>query len=68
MFITNLLSRGESPARVMAIVGHADMETTNVYLRKAGIELNGGTERLGYKLPSLEGAKVIELKSQRTTS
>lgn len=67
-FITNLLARGESLARVMAIVGHADMETTNVYVRKAGIELNGGTERLGYKIPSREGAGVIMLRTQRTTS
>jgi integrase len=60
-FITNLLSRGESLARVMAIVGHADMETTNVYLRKAGIELKDGTEKLGYKIPSIESAKVLNL-------
>lgn len=31
-FITSLLARGESLARVMAIVGHSDMETTNVVL------------------------------------
>ncbi len=60
-FITHLLARGESLARVMAIVGHADMETTNVYLRKAGIELQGGTERLGYKVPSQDGAKILNL-------
>lgn len=60
-FITNLLARGESLARVMAIVGHADMETTNVYLRKAGIELKDGTEKLGYKVPTQEAAKVIQL-------
>lgn len=60
-FNTNLLSRGESLARVMAIVGHADMETTNVYLRKAGIELKDGTERLGYKIPSFESARVLNL-------
>jgi integrase len=60
-FITNLLSRGESLVRVMAIVGHADMETTNVYLRKAGIELNGGTERLGYSIPKEHEANVINV-------
>lgn len=60
-FITNLLARGESLARVMAIVGHADIETTNVYLRKAGIELTGGTEKLGYKVPTLASAKVLRL-------
>jgi len=59
-FITNLLARGESLARVMAIVGHSDMETTNVYLRKAGIELKGGTERLGYKIPSESAAQIFQ--------
>lgn len=59
-FITNLLSRGESLARVMAIVGHSDMETTNVYLRKAGIELKGGTEKLGYKIPVHQIADILQ--------
>lgn len=64
-FITNLLARGESLARVMAIVGHADMETTNVYLRKAGIELKDGTERLGYKLPAIQADNVVQLRNLR---
>lgn len=64
-FITNLLSRGESLARVMAIVGHSDMETTNVYLRKAGIELKDGTERLGYKIPKANFANVYELNTSK---
>lgn len=62
-FITNLLARGESLARVMAIVGHADMETTNVYLRKAGIELKDGTEKLGYKLPSISAENIIQFRN-----
>lgn len=61
-FITNLLARGESLARVMAIVGHTDMETTNVYLRKAGIELKDGTQKLGYKLPVLNHHNIIQLR------
>lgn len=60
-FITNLLARGESLARVMAIVGHSDMETTNVYLRKAGIELKNGTYRLGYKVPKEVSAQIYQL-------
>lgn len=59
-FITNLLARGEPLVRVMATVGHSDMETTNVYLRKSGIELQGATERIGYRIPKDEGAKVLE--------
>ncbi len=65
-FITNLLSRGESLARVMAIVGHSDMETTNVYLRKAGIELKYATERLGYKVPRSNSADVILINANKT--
>jgi integrase len=61
-FITSLLARGESLARVMAIVGHSDMETTNAYLRKAGIELKGGTEKLGYKIPSDTGAEILQFQ------
>jgi integrase len=60
-FITNLLSRGTPLVQVMAIVGHTDMETTGVYLRKAGIELVGATQNLAYTVPSGEGAKVLEM-------
>lgn len=40
-FITNLLARGVSLARVMAIVGHSQIKTTNGYLRKAGVDVQG---------------------------
>jgi integrase len=58
-FITNLLSRGESLARVMSIVGHCELKTTNGYLRKAGVDVHGGTDKLSYKIPKLEEAKLI---------
>lgn len=61
-FITNLLARGEPLVRVMATVGHSDMETTNVYLRKAGIELQGATERLGYRIPEESGAQILAFR------
>jgi integrase len=64
-FITNLLSRGESLARVMAIVGHTQIKTTNVYLRKAGIDVMGATEKLGYNLPK-EGDALILSFTQRS--
>lgn len=60
-FITNLLARGTPLVQVMAIVGHSDMETTNWYVRKAGIELEGATQKLGYVVPKEEAAKVLEL-------
>lgn len=60
-FITNLLARGVPLAVVMSIVGHADMETTNVYLRQAGVEIQGGTDKLGYKIPSEQNAQLLQL-------
>lgn len=58
-FITNLLARGESLARVMSIVGHSQLKTTNGYLRKAGVDVQGGTDKLGYKLPQEQGAQIL---------
>lgn len=60
-FITNLLSRGVSLARVMAIVGHSQLKTTNGYLRRAGVEVKGATDELGYSLPDTSGAKILSI-------
>ncbi len=49
-FITNLLSSGVPLVKVMAMVGHRKMATTDVYLRLAGIELKGATDEMGYTL------------------
>jgi hypothetical protein len=43
----------------MAVVGHNQLKTTNTYLRKAGVEVKGVTEKLGYKLP--EAAKSAQV-------
>lgn len=61
-FITNLLARGESLARVMSIVGHSQIKTTNVYLRKAGVDVQGGTDKLGYGIPYDKTGKIIAIK------
>jgi integrase len=59
-FITNLLAAGESLARVMSIVGHSELKTTNGYLRKAGVDVKGGTDKLSYSLPKLGEGKVLQ--------
>lgn len=65
-FITNLLARGESLARVMSIVGHSELKTTNGYLRKAGVDVQGGTDKLGYKLPNgAFGAEILPFPVQK---
>ncbi len=50
-FITNMLAQGVPLVKVMAIVGHKQMETTDVYLRLAGVDIKGATESLGYTVP-----------------
>lgn len=63
-FITSLLSRGESLACVMSIVGHRELKTTNCYLRKAGIDVRGGTDKLGYEIPQTEEAEILAFPGQ----
>lgn len=62
-FITNLLANGVPLVQVMAIVGHAKMSTTDVYLRLAGVNVKGATDKLGYELPDLAiDGKILEFK------
>lgn len=60
-FITNLLARGESLARVMAVVGHTQLKTTNGYLRRAGVDVKGVTDKLGYQIPDDTYGVVIPM-------
>ena len=50
-FITNMLSQGVPLVKVMSIVGHKKMETTDIYLRLAGVDIKGATEALSYSVP-----------------
>jgi integrase len=50
-FITNMLAQGVPLVKVMSIVGHKKMETTDIYLRLAGVDVKGATEALGYSTP-----------------
>jgi integrase len=67
-FITNLLAQRVSLPKVMAIVGHRKMATTDVYLRLAGVEISGATDALGYSLPD-EAVKgeVIQFRRPEAT-
>ncbi len=60
-FITNLLSRGVPLAVVMSMVGHSQLKTTNLYLRKAGVDIKGGTDKLGYGIPKERQASLLQL-------
>jgi integrase len=62
-FITNLLANNVPLVKVMAIVGHSKMSTTDIYLRLAGVNVKGATEALSYKVPDLvETADVIRFR------
>jgi hypothetical protein len=63
-FITQMLNNGVALSKVMAIVGHSSLKTTQGYLRLCGKDVEGATEELGVLVPetvSVEG-KVIEFK------
>ncbi len=66
-FITNMLSQGAPLVQVMAVVGHRRMSTTDEYLRLAGINVQGVTERISYGLPQQDvGENVVSLASRHT--
>ncbi len=50
----------------MAIVGHSQLKTTNGYLRKAGVEIIGGTDKLGYGIPEDTLGEVVYLQPRAT--
>lgn len=64
-FITQMLMRGVPLAKVMSIVGHNQLKTTNTYLRVVGTDLAGATEKLSYSLPQAKLAEVTDLATFR---
>lgn len=58
-FITNALAQGVPLPQVMSIAGHSRMSTTDEYLRLAGVNVKGATDRVSYSLPKLESKNVL---------
>lgn len=54
-FITQMLNNGVPLSKVMAIVGHSSLKTTQGYLRLSGKDVEGATEDLNIEIP---GAQV----------
>ena len=46
--------------KVMSIVGHRKMATTDGYLRLAGFDIKGATDAMGYLLPVNSEAKIFQ--------
>lgn len=53
-FITQMLNNGAPLSKVMAIVGHSSLKTTQGYLRLSGKDIEGVTEDLNISIPSDE--------------
>jgi len=56
---TLMLSKGVEPVKVMTMGGWKDMKTMMIYIRKAGIDIKGITDRLNLHDPSQTTAHVI---------
>lgn len=54
-FITQMLIKDVPLAKVMKIVGHANIKTTMKYLRMIAKDVEGATEALGIELPDFIG-------------
>lgn len=50
-FITQMLNNGVPLSKVMAIVGHSSLKTTQGYLRLSGKDIEGATEHLNIVVP-----------------
>jgi integrase len=63
-FITQMLNNGVPLSKVMAIVGHSSLKTTQGYLRLSGKDIEGATEDLNIQVPADEVAadNVVTLK------
>jgi integrase len=53
-FITQMLNNGVPLSKVMVIVGHSSLKTTQGYLRLSGKDIEGATEDLNITVPSTE--------------
>lgn len=65
-FITQMLNNGVPLSKVMAIVGHSSLKTTQGYLRLSGKDIEGATEDLKIQVPRLEErlGNVVELRKR----
>jgi integrase len=65
-FITQMLNNGVPLSKVMAIVGHSSLKTTQGYLRLSGKDVEGATESLNIEVPVLNEQldNVVELRKR----
>ena len=64
-FGTQLLRQGVSSAIVMKIAGWKDLKTMQRYIRLAGVEVTGATDKLSVLPPEEIAANVVSLNSRK---
>ena len=64
-FITQMLRNGVALAKVMSIVGHTELKTTQGYLRLCGQDVKGATDDLGIDIPEESGADNVYSLTER---
>lgn len=57
---TIMLSMGVEPIKVMKMGGWKDLKTMQIYMRKAGVDIKGITDRLEIHNPSRIGGEVLK--------
>lgn len=62
---TQLLKNGESQSKVMIMGGWADLETMQVYLRRAGVEIEGGTDSLNFERRKERPGRILKIAGTR---
>lgn len=60
-FATHLLNAGVSSPIVKKICGWTDEKVMNRYIRLAGIDVAGATDKLGFRVPERDERKVVNL-------
>lgn len=58
---TQLLRNGVAQSKVMIMGGWADLETMQAYLRRAGVEIEGGTDSLNFERKRERPARVLKM-------
>ncbi|OFZ53035.1 MAG: hypothetical protein A2428_18005 [Bdellovibrionales bacterium RIFOXYC1_FULL_54_43] len=64
-FATQLLQTGVSAATVMTICGWRDYETMMIYIRRAGIDIQGATDKIQILTPVEAVKKIVPLFNLR---
>lgn len=62
---TLMMSKGVEPIKVMIMGGWKELKTMQIYMRKAGVDIRGITDRLDFHTSTVKTAQVLDLAASR---